>query len=220
VPSAARIKFDENKRDVDQLWQIHEEIGGQGPGRKYGVDVINRASIVFITACWESFIEDLAVEAFDFLVVNVPNALALPSKVRDLATKALFEQKDSRRVWDLADAGWRKIIANHRAATLERWVDTLNTPKTAQVNRLFEELVGFSNVSAQWHWQNMSQAQAEAKLDQYISIRGNIAHRTEHNETIYKNWIADYVGHVSYLVDQTEIPVAAHLVTLTGKQPW
>ena len=198
MPSRAKSSFDENKKDVKQLWQIHEEIAGQGPGRKYGVDVINRAAIVFITACWESFVEDLAAEAFDFMIANVPNALALPSKVRDLATKAMFEQKDSRKVWDLADNGWRQIIAAHRTATLERWIGTLNTPKTGQVNRLFEELLGISDISAQWHWQNMSQAQAETKLDDYISMRGNIAHRTVHDRTIYKHWINKYMWTVSY----------------------
>jgi hypothetical protein len=220
MPSRARASFDENKKDVTQLWEIHEEISGQGPGRKYGVSVINRAAIVFITACWESFVEDVASEAFDLMFANVPNALALPSKVRDLATKAIFDQKDSRKVWDLADSGWRQIIAAHRAATLERWIGTLNTPKTSQVNRLFDELLGLPNISAHWHWQNMSQAQAEEKLDEYISIQGNIAHRTAHNETIYKNWIADYVSHVSYLVDRTEAPIAAHLLGITNRQPW
>jgi len=40
------------------LWVIHEEVAGQGAGRKYGIDVLNRAAIVFVTACWESFVED------------------------------------------------------------------------------------------------------------------------------------------------------------------
>lgn len=220
MPSKAKDKFDENKKDVDQLWVIHEEVAGQGPGRKYGVDVLNRAAIVFVTACWEAFVEDLATEAFDFLLANVPTALAVPPKVRDLATRPVFDQKDSRKVWELADAGWRAILIAHKAAALERWIGSLNTPKSPQINRLFDELLGIARMSSQWHWQGMSVAQAEKKLDDYITIRGNIAHRTEHDATVYRNWSADYLNHVEALVTKTEAATAAQLIAVTGKQPW
>lgn len=220
MPSKAKNTFDENKEDVDQLWVIHQEVAGQGPGRKHGVEVLNRAAIVFITACWESFVEDLAKEAFDFLMTNVPSALNVPSKVRDLATRQIFEQKDSRKVWDLADSGWRALLAAHKAATLDRWIGTLNTPKAAQVNSLFEELLGIPKLSAGWRWQNMTQAKAEHMLDNYISIRGDIAHRVAHNTTVYKNWGTQYLDHVTSLVAKSETIVAAHLVAVTGEQPW
>ncbi|SRR6266404_5289211 len=83
--SQAAAKFEENRKDIEQLWAIHEEVAGQGAGRKYGVDVLNRAAIIFTTACWESFVEDLAAQSFDFLFANVPNAQAVPVKVRDAA---------------------------------------------------------------------------------------------------------------------------------------
>lgn len=220
MTSVARQRFEENKNDVDQLWEIHQEIAGDGRGRKYGVDVINRAAIIFVTACWESFIEDLATESFDFLLANVPNAMAIPIKVRELASRPIFEQKDSRKIWDLADSGWRALLAAHRNAAIEKWVGTLNTPKTGQVNQLFEDLLGIKTVSTSWRWQAMPHAKAEAKLDDYITIRGNIAHRTEHDETVYKNWSEDYLNHVHSLVEKTEVTAHKHLLTVTGKAPW
>src|SRR5689334_7026224 len=115
--SSAKTAFDDNKKDVDQLWKIHEEVAGIGKGRKYGVDVINRAAIVFITACWESYVEDIVREGFAFMLANVPTATAIPMKVRDFATKdEIFTQKDSRKIWDLADGGWRSVLENHKAA--------------------------------------------------------------------------------------------------------
>lgn len=220
MPSNAKTKFDENKRDVDQLWAIHQEVAGQGQGRKHGVDVLNRAAIVFITACWESFVEDLVTEAFDYIMTHVPNAQAVPSKVRDLATKSIFDQKDSRKVWDIADSGWRGLLIAHKDNALQKWVGKLNTPKTLQVNELFSDLLGIARASANWHWQGMSQAQAERKLDEYITIRGNIAHRTEHDETVYRNWSTDYLNHVESLVEKTEAAVSAHLFSTTGNRPW
>lgn len=220
MPSKAKGTFDQNQKDIGQLWEIHEEIAGQGAGRKYGVDVLNRAAIVFITACWESFVEDLATEAFDFLLAKVPNALAVPVKVRDFATRPVFEQRDSRKVWELADSGWRSVLQAHRAAVLDRWVGTLNTPKSSQINQLFDELLGIPKISSCWRWQSMSVAQAERKLDNYITIRGNIAHRTEHDSTVYLNWTTDYLGHVRTLVSKTETAVASQLLAVTAHQAW
>ncbi len=220
MPSIALGHFVDNQKDVNQLWEIHETLVGEGPGRKHGVDVLNRAAIVFITACWEAYVEDLAGEAFDFLLANAPNALAIPSKVRDAATRPLFEQKDSRRVWDIADGGWRTILVGHRANALARWIGNLNTPKTNQVNELFEELIGLVNVSSHWHWQGMPSVQAANKLDDYITIRGNIAHRTQHDETVYKAWGVDYLSHVYSIVAQTEHATKDHLAVATGTAPW
>lgn len=220
MASRAADKFEENRKDIEQLWAIHEDVAGEGCGRKHGVDVLNRAAIIFITACWESFVEDLATEAFDFLLTNVPNAQAVPTKVRNFATRSLAEQKDPGKLWELADAGWRQLLISNRTATIERWIGTLNTPKSAQINSLFEELLGIPKISAHWHWQRMTSEQAAEKIDSYVTIRGNIAHRTEHDETVYRNWTEDYLGHVNSLVTKTEAATAAQLFAATGRQPW
>jgi hypothetical protein len=66
----------------------------------------------------------------------------------------------------------------------------------------------------------MTSAQAESKLDEYITIRGNIAHRTAHDETVYKNWGTDYLAHVESLVEATEKAVAQHVEGVVGTSPW
>jgi hypothetical protein len=164
MPSKAKGRFDQNKKDIDELWGIHQAVAGEGVGRKHGVDVLNRAAIVFVTACWESFVEDLATEAFDFMLAKVPSADRIPAKVRDHATKPLFDQKDSRKLWDLADAGWRAVLTAHRNATLERWLGHFHTPKTEQVDALYEALLDIAKLSQRWRWQSMSPDQASWKI--------------------------------------------------------
>ena len=110
MPSNAKTTFSANKNDITELWNIHQEVAGQGAGRKYGVEVLNRAAIVFITACWESYIEDLATESFDFLLANAPDATAIPAKVRAFSSKPILEQKDATKLWAIADAGWRAVL--------------------------------------------------------------------------------------------------------------
>lgn len=58
MPSNSKSTFEINKADIEKLWEIHKEIGGEGRGRRRGVEVLNRSVIIFVTACWESYIED------------------------------------------------------------------------------------------------------------------------------------------------------------------
>ncbi len=223
MPSNAHDKFGENKKDIGKLWTIHEEWSGVGPGagrRPAEVEVLNRAAIVFITACWEAYVEDVAMEAFDFLLANAPSASQVPAKVQALAAKSLLDDPNVLRVWDLADTGWKAVLQMHRDAAKEKWVSSLNTPKRAQVDELFESLLGLRSVSAAWLWQKMSSVDAAAKLDAHITIRGNIAHRVTHDATVYKHWGTGYLNHVERLVEKTDAAVAAHLKDALGAAPW
>lgn len=177
-------------------------------------------SMCEVTACWESYLEDLAREAFEILLDSSPSALIIPSKVRNSVTKQIFEQKDSRKVWDLADTGWKTLMQAHSKEVLDKWIGTFNTPKTSQVNSLYAELLGIAKISSNWKWKNMSSDDAAARLDEYVTIRGNIAHRTEHDSAIYKDHGVVYLNHVSQLIDHSEKAVAEHLKSIIGKDPW
>jgi len=220
MPSRAKVTFQDNSLDIQELWNIHEEIGGQGPGRKYGVEVLNRSAIVFITACWESYVEDLASEAFDFLLTNAPTSTVIPKKVKALASKTLLADKDTTKVWDLADDGWRALLLTHKTTTLVAWLGSFNTPKTAQVNGLYEELLGLKSLSSKWYWKGMSKENAERKIDEFIQVRGDIAHRLNATMSIKKDLGIKYLQHVNGLVECCEKVVADHLFTQTSKTPW
>ena len=220
MPSKAKRAFLKNQEDLTELWNIHEQVAGEGPGRKHGVEVLNRATIIFVTACWESYIEDLATEAFDALLAGASSATALPAKVRTLATKSIWDQKDASKVWDIADGGWRTLLAGHRKATLQHWLGTFNTPMTDQVNALYLELVGLKNLSSNWAWAGMNSAKAEAKLDKFIKVRGDIAHRLTPGGVVHKGMGRDYLNHVTRISETCELAVRSHLVAHTGVPPW
>jgi hypothetical protein len=67
MPSKSSAAFADNKKDIERLWAIHEEVAGSGRGRKHGVEILNRATLVFIAACWEAYVEDLALEVYGML---------------------------------------------------------------------------------------------------------------------------------------------------------
>lgn len=63
--SKARIRFEETSWDVYHLFDIHDELIGNSLTTKKAekADVLVRSTYLFITACWESYIEDLCEEA-------------------------------------------------------------------------------------------------------------------------------------------------------------
>ncbi|MBS1658356.1 MAG: hypothetical protein JST18_09725 [Bacteroidetes bacterium] len=71
-----------------------------------------------------------------------------------------------------------------------------------------------------WFWQKMKSENACKKLDKYIQIRGNIAHRRKHHEKISKHAGSDFLNHVFYLCKKTDNEISSHLEIVTGMRPW
>lgn len=218
--SLALTSFQNNQADIEQLWQIHEDYAGQGRGRKYGVEVLNRSVVIFVTACWESYVEDLAREAFSFLLENAADSSAIPAKVRNYAVAEIHKHKDPARLWEIADQGWRHVLEQHKDSVMEKWLGGFNTPKAKPVNELFSELLGIPKISDSWNWQKMSSARAMEKLDEYITVRGNIAHRIRDEGNVAKVLGFQYLSHVISIVYRTEAAVEQHLHRATGVEPW
>ena len=92
----------ENRLDILSIWSIYAEVKGRGEKRQQRAEILNRAAIVFTAACWETFVEDLAVEAFDFMLAHAPTPDVIPMRVRTLDTKHLRDDKDERRELEVA----------------------------------------------------------------------------------------------------------------------
>lgn len=212
--------FVENQEDIEQLWVIHEDYAGEGRGRKHGVEVLNRSVIVFVTAIRESFIEDLAQEAFDYLITHASDSSHIPQKIKNHIAAAVLNQKDPDRVWEVADLGWKQVLASHKSAVLEKWVGNFNTPKTEPVNKLFDQLLGIPALSNNWHWKGVSPKKAAEKLDKFITMRGDIAHRLRHGKPVGKGDGFNYLMHVISIAFHTEFAVGDHLARVTGTYPW
>lgn len=201
------------------LWHIHKEIAGPGAGRKHRQDILNRAAIVLISACWESDIEDVAVEASDYLLENARTYDAFPVKIRTLASRELRRADDERRVWDLAGDGWRKVLQDHRESVKDKWLRDFNTPKSQQVRHFYSGLLGLDVTSA-WSWKAMSTKQACEKLNEYLTIRGNIAHRVRHDENVPKKQGKEFLAHVANLARKTDEALADHLSNFVPASSW
>jgi RiboL-PSP-HEPN len=218
--SQAHTTFDKNREDVDRLRDIHTDITGEGPGRKWKVEALHKSAIVLLTAFWEAFCEDLAAEALEHLVSHASDAGSLPLELQKRVAKELKGDSHELAVWGLADQGWRAVLKSRLARLQEERNRRLNTPKTQQINDLFHDAVGISDIAKRWYWSGMSAKRAAEKLDEFVTLRGAIAHRGTAASSVTKDQVNDYYNHVQRIVAPTERQVAKAIEQATGTAPW
>jgi hypothetical protein len=73
----------------------------------------------------------------------------------------------------LAGSGWKSVLIAHKKKILSSYLSSFNTPRPAQVDALFESLVGFKNLSASWKWKGMSVARSRSHGQNSMGESGN-----------------------------------------------
>ena len=180
--SESKKKFDVSKQEINDLLEIHmkmDEADGREPSatgrRPRQVQVLHRAAIIMITACWQAYLEDLFREASNKLLSH--------------------------------ENAYQDILKSY----VDEKLHYFHNPLSDKVNRLFKCL-GLENLSRHWTWKAMSHNNAMEKLDKYVSIRHEIAHGGESNDSKPdKSVVKDYLNHVERLVEKTEEAVKNHV---------
>lgn len=212
--------FLSNVEEVRRLLKIHEQLSGTSPGRR-SLEVLNKSAIVLLVACWEAYIEDLARNAFKCLVqASAVGPSAFPTSVLVLASKPLVEAPDQRLVWQLAGDGWRRVMSEHADEILDRYVGKLNTPRASQVDAIFAKMLGFPGLSVQWHWGNVEATAAVQRLDDLVTLRGEIAHRLTPVRSVRKKQATAAIVFLTRLAVISSNRVRQHVSQQTSTVPW
>ena len=193
MPSPAKIAFDENLKDVVRFCEIHADAVGEGPGRKHDVEVLNRAVIVFICACWEAYVEDLLRSSLDSLLTHGGASAAAMTRLRRPLEHALgsFHTPNTRGVVNLVEG----VIDLPKLNKQWRWG---GKPRKAGGKKLSRS----------------------DELDALVHLRGRIAHRVGAAQPIHKKHGTQAITLVTNLVATTEAAVEKHLTGIMGQPPW
>lgn len=216
MPTKSREKFTENSKDVERLLEIHTAVAGDAKGRKWGVEVLNKSAVIQVCAVWEAYVEDLLHEAIDHLSLNLTDPSKLPLTLRKLIAKQVREDKNELSPWELAGTGWQLVLAKNIKALKSSFTSGWNTPKSHPVKELFEKGLGLSDVTTAWKRTTLTVAKARKKLDDYVSLRGDIAHRSKALTSVTKDHSSEFLEHVKRLVEFTDAAVNEHVKTITG----
>ncbi len=226
MPSKASVSFDDQQKDITVLWEIHNKIGGTGQGKRPSeLEVLNRAVIVFVAACWESYVENVLTEAFSFLTKHATTPDHLPQKLKNHIWAKLV-QGDSdlalkpETAWKLGGDGWKSVLAAQGSHFMKDKLDKFHTPKSQNVGELFSELIGLKDIQTKWFWKKMSCKQATNALDDWMEMRGAIAHRSALPHPIAKAEGHFFLNHVQRLVEKTDVELTTFFTGLMGKSPF
>jgi len=221
MTSKARKALDENLKDVKGLLDLHTSQGGIAPGRRFGLEVLNKSAIVLITSYWEAYCEDIAEEGLEHIVAHAPTADALPTEIKKIITKELKAEENEIAVWKLSDNKWRQLLQQRLQTLKESRNRKLNTPKHKNIDDLFESAIGLTNVSAKWSWaKKLTAAKARDKLDKFVELRGEIAHRGKAKSSVKRSHVEDYLAFIENVVKKTGGAVNTHVKAITGKALW
>ena len=214
---AHRSLLDDAVPDINRLVEFHEKETGSARGRRRpDIQVVSRSAVVLISAYWEAFCEDLAAEGLCHLAEHAPDGASLPTEVKKTLKKALLDEKNELAIWDLAGDGWRTTL-RRRAELLSNDDDrSLNTPKASQVKDFFLKNVGISNITSSWRWHKNAPDRAAQRLDEFVTLRGAIAHRGSPPGGVLKKHATDGLDLVLRLAARSAKRVSDHLEQHTG----
>lgn len=221
MASKARKSFDENAKDIERLLKLHEEQGGTSQGRRRGLEVLNKSAIVLITSFWEAYCEDIAAEGLEHIVEYGASPDSLPKKIKQDIAKELKSNPHELAVWSLSGDGWKRILETRLDQLRDQRNWKLNTPNAQNIDELFLHGLGLSSVSSSWTWATkMTVERARIKLNKYVTLRGEIAHRGKAAKSVTKAQFEDYFDFVQKLVSKTGGAVNSHVTKVSGKPLW
>lgn len=221
MPSKARRAFDANAKDIGRLLELHKQVGGVGRGRRSGLEVLNKSAIVLITSYWEAYCEDIAAEGLEHIVSHGETADVLPDDLKRQIANELAQTKHELAAWSLSGDGWRSVLRSRLADLRAERNRRLNTPRSSNIDDLFLKALGVKRISESWKWaRKMTPTRGRNKLDKYVTLRGEIAHRGQAGISVKKADVVDYFNFISRLAARTGGKVNSHVSDITHKPLW
>jgi len=210
MPSKALEKFETKLlKDVERLIHSHGTLNHAGKGRR-GLGHITRSAVFMLCAAWERYIEDLLIEAVQWIIEQVPGVKSLPKiPQKDLASY-VKKHKNELKVLELSGEGWKNVYKNHVTELSEK----LNTPKAEIIDALFEKSLGVT-LSKEW-------SMSPVEINRFVTLRGDIAHNGCDAKYVTIDSLSNYKGYIQRTVLETDNFMANYLKGLssTNKQPW
>lgn len=210
MPSKSFNSFKYNLIDVDRLREAHTALHNGEQGRK-GLGHITRSGVVMLCASWEHYCENLLRESAKYLSEKLNGALDLPKEVQKEISKAVRESNHELKPLHLCGDGWKQVYQDHANVLL----NALHTPKSGKLNDHFKRLLGIEKLSSAW-------ALGENTLDDFVSVRGGIAHVGRHADYVTINNLNTYRDQIYQYAVETDNSISAYLkvaTKMTGK-PW
>ncbi len=216
--SGSISRYNTQKQEVARLLKFHAQLHGVEPAAKgrraADLEVLHRSAVVLLTACWESFIENILKESIGIIVRDLPDPFALHHELlaavaASKSSKLSVSVKHELYPWYFVGDGWRTILLQFVALK----ISDFNTPDAA-VKSMFKSLLGVEDVTQSWGRRGKFASDAADRLDEYLSDRHSIAHGAAHQKKLNKSYVTGYQQFLDITVQKTEDVVRVRLKEL------
>lgn len=210
-------QLDLRLEDARSLIAFHGELSGDGPGRRYGYESLNRSAVLLAVAAWENFCEDLARRNAAALARRLKTSADLPRAIRESLIQWIYEAhkmesltRDSREaIWSITGSGWRAAFREFSEAK----VGALNTPNSDNISALFKKTIGIRDITQCWRYRRWDREVYVERLDNLLQTRHRVAHGVI-TETVGKTKAKEAVKLVSMLAHWMDGAIASYFRTL------
>lgn len=205
-----------NVSEVKRLLEIHRKLTGDGPGRRYDVQVLNKSAVLLVVATWEYFVESLVLTGVNFMAAQSTSIDQLPSSLRSAVATKLEKDAHDHAVWRLSGDGWRQEIIKEAQAR----ITALNTPKATNVDNIVSCIFGIENLSSNWCWKGASAENVQRRLSSLLNLRHEIAHGVEASRSVTRQYVEQSNTLVIRLAAISSNRVRTKLHQSQKKYPW
>lgn len=134
--------------------------------------------------------------------------------------KRIKDDKHDQAPWKLAGDGWKAELNANANDIIERMTGRWNTSKSEPIQKLFAKALGISDITARWTWRQNPLRTTIKKLDDFVTPRGEIAHRQKANDSVHKKDGTGFYDLTCRIADKIDGEVRRVLQEATGKVYW
>ncbi len=215
--SNSLTRYHIQKKEVDDLLDFHSRLRGtQGKGRSAAnLEVLHKSAVVLLTACWESYVENILAESIELIARYLNDSSLLNDDLRksiaSTTSKNLRINKNHDLYpWFFTGDGWRIILWEFA----ELKISELNTPDSANAKTIFALLLGIEDITLSWGRPAKSSPAAAEKLDNHLIDRHVIAHGASPTKNFTKSYITNYRDFLDLTVEKTDKEVSKKLLSV------
>ena len=209
MPSKSYIDFLELLKDVLLLKKTHYDFSLGTVGRK-NLGFLTRSATVMLCAAWERYNENLLLESIDIILTTTLAAKDLPTDVKKYLSRKVKEDKNEIYPIELADNGWRNLWKGNAVNETE----FLHTPNSKKLETLFKRFLGLPNYINFW------KPNSSLKIDDFIRVRGEIAHNGSKAKYLLINSLNKYIDLTIENAIEIDYNMSQYLTSTYGVSTW
>lgn len=211
MPSKSFKKFEDKLLvDVDRIIASHATLNHDGGGRR-GLGHLTRSGVLILCAAWELYVEEVLVEGVEYFIVKFDSPDQLPNPAKKELSAFVKKSKHELKPLELAGDGWESLYRNHAKET----ASAFHAPKSSNLNLLFRNFLGVDDFSRWW-------SLGHREIDNFVSIRGEVAHKGSDARYVNINDLKDYLLKVKQTAIEVDNELTVYLCEKTPgtERPW